>query len=203
MRRVLCTVVFLVATTATMSTVQAGGPIATEQQKVAAPAGWFLAGGAPTAYEVGKDAKVKHGGASSAYLKSTKDPEGDFGTLMQTVSAKKFRGKRLRFSAWVKTDKLADWAGLWMRVDGKSDATLAFDNMQDRAIKGTTEWAQYEVVLDIAKDADSISFGTLLVDTGSLWIDDVKLEVVAKTVKTTNGRPRVAHDAPENLDFEQ
>ncbi len=43
---------------------------------------------------------------------------------------------------------------------------VAFDNMHDRPIKGTTGWQQYEVVLDIPRDSTGISFWILLDGTG-------------------------------------
>lgn len=43
--------------------------------------------------------------------------------------------------------------GLWFRVDGTTGKSLSFDNMQDRAVKGTTEWARYEIVLDVPEGA--------------------------------------------------
>jgi hypothetical protein len=181
---------------------QAGGPTATDGNKVTKPAGWFLAGSAPAAYGVGVDNVVKHGGNGAAFLKSIKDPGSEFGTLMQSISAKKYRGKRVRLAAWVKTEKAIGWAGLWMRVDGAQGATLAFDNMQDRSIKNTTEWTRYEVVLDVDKSATSISFGTLMEGAGSLWIDDVEVEIVAKSVPTTVAKSAEHPETAENLGFE-
>ncbi|XXY53126.1 hypothetical protein WME91_18525 [Sorangium sp. So ce269] len=159
--------------------------MATAENAVASPSGWSLAGDAPEAYVVGVDSKVKRSGKSAAFLRSVKDPGEKFGTLMQSISASDLRGKRVRLQAWVKTDDVKGWAGLWMRVDGRHSATLAFDNMSNRPIKETTDWTQYQVVLDVDKAAESISFGTLLVRTGSLWIDDVELAPVPATVPIT------------------
>ena len=69
------------------------------------------------------------------------------------------------FSAFVKSDSVQDWAGLWMRVDKGSDATakvLSFDNMQDRPIKRTTGWRNYEGVLDVPRDTAGIFFLRML-----------------------------------------
>jgi len=44
-------------------------------------------------------------------------PSTGFGTLMQDFRADHYQGKRVRFSAFVKTEAAQDWAGLWMRVD--------------------------------------------------------------------------------------
>jgi len=54
----------------------------------------------------------------------------------------------LRFSGSVKASEIADWAGLWMRVDGTRGAMLGFDSMQDRPIKGSVDWKPYAIVLD-------------------------------------------------------
>ena len=93
--------------------------------------------------------------------------------------------------------------GLWVRVDGRPGNTLAFDNMSDRAIKGTTDWTQYQVVLDVDNAAESISFGTLLTRTGSLWIDDVELSPVPTTVPITEvSLAKTLPLRPANMGFE-
>jgi hypothetical protein len=166
----------------------------------AAPGGWLLAGSKPAAYDTGTDKKVKHGGQASGFLRSKEPSVDGFGTLMQTIAPTKYSGKRLRLSAAVKADKVADWAGLWMRVDGQSTNSLAFDNMENRAIRGSLDWKSYEVVLDVPKEATAVAFGVLLHGTGSIWIDDVKLEAVSTSVPVTSEKKR---EAPENLDFER
>jgi len=72
----------------------------------------------------------------------------------------------------------AQWAGLWMRVD-KGPNMVAFDNTQNRSIKGTRGWQKYAVVLDVPQDATGIFFGVLLTGSGGeIWIRDAKIEVV-------------------------
>jgi hypothetical protein len=46
----------------------------------------------------------------------------------------------------LKTDDVKSWAGLWMRVDYYDVAVLAFDNIQNRGVKKTKDWAKYEIV---------------------------------------------------------
>src|SRR5258708_14434487 len=108
----------------------------------AVPTGWFRAGNEPKSYVVERDVSVKREGKVSARLAST-GPSKGFGTMMQSFDAGDYRGKRLKLSAWVKSKDVADWAGLWMRVDGEKQKSLAFDNMQNRAIKGTKDWPRY------------------------------------------------------------
>jgi hypothetical protein len=163
--------------------------------------GWFMAGMAPDDYTTGLDKTIKHSGASSAYIRS-KDAPKDFSTLMQIISPANYAGKRVRFSAFVKSDKVSEWAGLWMRIDGGKE-TLQFDNMQDRAIKGTNDWKEYSVVLDVPATATGIFYGILTSGTGTVWIDDAKLEVVPNTIMTTGAKMEQQYPTePANLNFE-
>jgi len=122
---------------------------------------------------------------------------------MQSISAQNYAGKRVRFHASVRSEGVTGWAGLWMRADQGSD-TVAFDNMQSRAIKGTTGWTNYDVVLDIPSGATGLSFGTLVDGSGEVWLDHVSLEVVGNEVPATGGTPhRSMPLSPINLDFRQ
>jgi hypothetical protein len=178
------------------------GGIAVASTTTTPAKGWFMAGMAPDDYDSGLDRDIKHSGSSSAYIRSKDNPK-DFSTLMQVIAPENFAGKRVRFSAWVKSDKVSEWAGLWMRID-KGTESIAFDNMQDRAIKGTTEWREYEVILDVAPDATGIFFGVLTSGTGTVWIDDAKLEIAPATAKPTGMSDGKAYPAtPQNLSFEE
>jgi hypothetical protein len=170
--------------------------------QAAVPPGWLLAGSKPASYEVGVDGQAAYNGHPSAYLKSKEAFVGGFGTLMQTFQADKYVGKRVRFSAFVKSEGIQSSAGLWMRVD-KDSGSVAFDNMQDRPIKGTTGWQKYEVVLDVPQEATGIFFGVLLDGTGEVWLNSAKFEVVGADVATTGGKGSKLPDGPTNLDFEK
>ncbi len=167
--------------------------------QAAVPQGWRLAGDKPASYEVGTDSQPVYNHLPSAYLKSTETVTGGFGTLMQNFSAAKYAGKRLRLSAFVKSENVQNWAGLWMRVD-KGSQSVAFDNMEDRSIKGTNGWQHYEVVLDVPRDATGIFFGVLLSGSGSVWLNNVKFEVVGPDVPTTGSAESSAAE-PVNLQF--
>lgn len=173
------------------------------QQTEHAPNGWSLAGSNPTNYRTGIDRADERGGLPSAYLASRGNGKG-FGTLMQSISAANYAGKRIRLRGWVKSTDVIEWAGLWMRVD-KERETLAFDNMQDRAIKGAQPWNMYDVVLDVPADATSISFGVLLTGSGEVWMNDVSLEIVDMSTPATreNLTPRTLPDRPINLGFDK
>lgn len=175
------------------------------------PEGWIRLGSAPSDYEMGLDTTTQRTGRASAFLRAIenqKNPDG-FGTLMQTSDPGAFRGKRIRLSAWVKSEKIegGSWAGLWLRIDGERPQKdfLGFDNMQDRPIKGTTDWTRVAIVLDVPQEAKAIAFGLLLHGKGQVWMDDLKFEVVTLDVPVTGqGIPTGRNNGqPKNLDFEE
>src|SRR5262249_11067658 len=160
-----------------------------------APHGWLLAGSKPAGYDTGVDPAVKHNNIQSAYLKSKPTLVPDekvFGTLMQNFRATQYPGKRVRFSGFVKAEEVKDWAGLWMRID-KYSSVVGFDNMQDRPIKGTNDWREYAVVLDVPPDATNIAFGILLSQSGVVWLNSANFEVVDSNVEVT-GKKTAAPD---------
>jgi hypothetical protein len=168
------------------------------------PTGWVHAGDHPADYESGVDPRGGRTGRAGAFIKGRSASPAGFGTLMQSISADEYRGKRVRFSADVRTAGVAGWAGLWMRVDGawreaRLPPMLAFDNMRGRPIKGTRDWARYGVVLDVASEASGISFGILLEGAGQAWMDALRLEVVGTDVATTDV---LALPKRPNLSFE-
>lgn len=167
------------------------------------PKGWFAAGTHPKEYEMKLDREASHSGKASATLKSIVPKTGGFGTLMQMCKADNYRGKRVRMSGFVRSVDVADWAGLWLRVDGSKSEALAFDNMQDRPVKGTTDWKSCEIVLDVPEDAQMLAFGVLLSGTGQVWMDGIKFEIVGKDVPVTGTAGKnTGPAAPVNLDFE-
>jgi hypothetical protein len=62
---------------------------------------------------------------------------------------------------------------------------LAISNMQDRPIKGTTDWTKYDVVLDIPEDGVDIAFGAWIEETGQISFDDFHFEVAGSDVPVT------------------
>ena len=155
------------------------------------PAGWAAVGRGAGEYVGGSDLSRRDGGSGErgATIRSlTADPLGYMG-LAQSVRADLYRGQRVRLSGFVKSATDADVvdAGLWMRVDGPTTSEsdyLATLERQPAAVHGT-EWARYDVVLDVPRGAVGITFGALLNGPGQLWVDDVRLERVGGDVPLT------------------
>jgi DNA-binding winged helix-turn-helix (wHTH) protein len=142
--------------------------------------GWLLSGSNPSNYEMGVDPQASYHGSPSTYLKAKKPSMEGFVTLMQSFGADQYAGKRIRLSGFVKSEDVRDWAGLWMRVQSGPEIVSSI-KMQDRPIKGTTTWQQYEVVFDVPRDATQLAFGILLSKSGTVWLNNVKFEDLGPT----------------------
>ncbi|MEJ7559364.1 MAG: hypothetical protein WKF66_13725 [Pedobacter sp.] len=165
--------------------------------------GWFLAGSNPESYEIGTVKDAERNG-NVAFLKSKKEVDG-FGTIMQSFNPSTYLGKRVRLTGYIKTKDVKNWAGMWFRIDGPDKTkSLAFDNMQKRPITGTTAWKKYEIVLDAPESSTGFVFGVLQAGPGEVWLDDLKFEVVDKSVPLTNlldTSPSISE--PRNMNFEE
>jgi hypothetical protein len=129
-------------------------------------------------------------GKTIAGFKSVSKKINGFITAMQSCVPDKCLGKRIRMTGYVRTENVAEWAGLWVRVGIKGgDEALAFDDMRhgkkDRSIKGTTERTKYEVVLDVPPNSANVVYGVMLTGTGQIWFDSFILEIVDDSVPTT------------------
>lgn len=120
-------------------------------------------------------------------------PLPEFGVATATFPVKDAAGKRVRFSGYIKTEGVTSgYAGLWWRVDGSS-GILAFDNMYDRGVTGTTDWKRCDIELPVAADARNINFGALFPGNGTAWFDGLSVEL--------DGAPYLEKTAFD-LDFE-
>ncbi len=165
------------------------------------PKGWFRAGSTPASYDMGTQAGDRHPGDRNAYSRSLPKETG-FGTLMQTIDASAYHGKRLRLSGYLRS-RDATSAAMWMRIDGASQRVAGFDNMSDRPLQGTTDWKRCDIVLDVPESAKLIAFGFLLEGKGEVLADDFRLEEVGTDVPLTRKGETALPAAPVNLDFAQ
>jgi erythromycin esterase-like protein len=109
-----------------------------------------------------------------------------FGVATGTFPVQPAAGKKVRFSGYIKTEGITrGFAGLWWRVDGPS-GVLAFDNMQSRGPKGSSDWTLYVIELPVDVTARNINFGVLMPADGTAWFDDLRIEL--------DGRPYTEDD---------
>src|SRR4051812_38804234 len=89
------------------------------------PAPWIISGDQPQNYTAGIDTADVDGVRNAKFLRYVQGDASSWASIMQQVSAQNYAGKRVRFSARVKTQGVSNWAGLWMRVDSPAKNGVA------------------------------------------------------------------------------
>ena len=116
---------------------------------------------------------------SAALIASKGDNGSGFKALNYSIPVN-FGGKKVTITGYIKTENVTGgWAGLWLRID----PNLGFNNMRRKGITGTTDWKKYSITLDLdSSQAEDIVFGGLLVGSGKMWLDDLKITVDGKPI---------------------
>lgn len=148
--------------------------------------GWSLTGSKPDAYEIRCDDVFTDCAIPILRTRPLSSEPYGMGSLTHSESAAPWRGTRVELKAEIRTGRVDGWAGLWMRIDGPDGKTLAFDNMQNRPLRGTSSFAWYSVVLDVPADAERISFGVMLHGPGAVFIRELRFDAADTKVTSTD-----------------
>jgi hypothetical protein len=145
-----------------------------------APAGWIVP---VLPKDVNYFAEVRRAGCRSsqecAVVLVPANAPRPFGTIMQSFSAAPYRGKTVRFRAWLRVEavKPDDCAQMRLAVDRENHKDGFIDNMDDRPVR-SAEWTRCDIVCRIDDDARFIEIGIMSIGRGRVWVDDVSFEVI-------------------------
>ncbi len=172
------------------------------------PAGWQASGGSEDKYEMGWWKVWGHDSSKfCGVIRSSKKvyEPGEHGSLIQKISSQRYLGKRIKMTGFMKS-RTATKAGFMLRADTDEDKKpLAFENMRDRQVRGTTDWKEYSLEIDVPNNTSKITLGAYITGEGQIWFDDINIEIVGNStiaadyVKCDTSLRR----EPLNLNFEQ
>lgn len=195
---------------------------AAETRPIAAPKAWAFLAQHPSEFDHGvtrdrRDGRnvalIRHAVPTS--LTRYEDPKAIFGCYTQTVPALPLRGCRVAVAARLLTEAVDHGATIWARVGGApNNRMLAFDNLKGNAsagwLSGDRDWTQRRIVIDIAPEAETFSFGFFMRGTGVLRVRDFTVDPVDPAIPLTAlpiQADTIPYDAsctgPENLDFSE
>jgi hypothetical protein len=163
------------------------------------PPGWFQSHPNPH-YRVGLDPDVP--GVVLIEAIEGARPAEITGVIMQSVDAAPYRGRKIALAAELMGRGVGQGA-IWARVDPANGKYLRFDNLLDRshdgALRGTTDWVERSIIVDVPDAAASLHYGALLVGEGELRVRRIRIEPADPDAATT-ARPPM-WPGPTNLDF--
>ena len=140
-------------------------------------ASWRVLGTGVTDYDVSLDSSVAHGGHASVRIASrVAEPYGS-ASIAQQVRADAWRGRRVRFSGYLKgQDVEGDGGGITIGVVSSAGVT-AQRTLDTAPILGSTGWRAVRADVDVPSTAAGINLTVTLNGAGTLWVDDLRLEV--------------------------
>jgi len=167
------------------------------------PKGWSKSGTKPKAYLIGIDSGVGTATIESKPGTEVDLSDADFCTLLQSVDATAYRGKRLRLMGELKAVNVSGGVTPWFRIDGPV-GTLRFENLERYQINGPisndTDWTMRSITLDVPQEAATLNFGFYLKGSGRGMARALQLEEVDEPT-ASNPRDTAALLKPTNLDF--
>mgnify|MGYP001221281560 CR=1 FL=1 len=161
------------------------------------PVGWSDFGN--SSYHIALDAvQVKNGNYAASIEFKEGTPEF---RAWEFVIPHSYPGKKITLTGYIKTENVTDgYAGLWMRID----PNIAFDNMGNRGVTGTTDWTKYEITLDMNPGRTTqIVVGGLLVGKGKMWLDDLNITIDGKAIESLAPYERVPLPADKDKEFDE
>lgn len=150
------------------------------------PKNWQKAGANPVAYLVGIDKNIAYTGAQSAFLTSIADniEHNDNVVLTQVMLLDAYRGKRIRFSAFIKAQDVTGKSGLWLQTSSeKNNEIVEFANTDHDPIVGTVNWTRRSIVIDISELGHFLYFGAYLEGAGKVWVDGISIETIERNTE--------------------
>jgi hypothetical protein len=133
-------------------------------------------------YAANLDPSTRRNGRTTTKFASTaKDiRSNDWGGYDHAIrDVEQYLGKRVRVTMWLKCRGLSQGSGPHIRVFGANFKKLADEGQKGvRPMRGTVDWKIYEAIADVPQDAQVIYPGITMNGGGTIWMDEVKVEVV-------------------------
>jgi hypothetical protein len=131
--------------------------------------------GAANDYELTHDPVATCSGDASARIRSTTETPSGYAVFWSKLPASGYAGRRVRFSAFIKTGAGSGFARLGIRVLDHTLDDIAGSNGDDVTLDASDDWKAHEVEFDVPGGAVTMIFGVMLEGGGEIWIDDVEL----------------------------
>lgn len=139
---------------------------------------WYLIG-EPGKYTILPDTDVFYTGQQSLHIQNDQHHDS-FGGVMLWLPHN-LQGDSIEFSAMIKLEDVDEKSklGFMLRIDPE----VYFNNLQESAIRGTSDWTEYKIKTKLFPQRTSgIAIGVFLSGQGKIWADDVQIRVDGKDI---------------------
>ncbi len=124
------------------------------------------------------------------------------GAAIQTINACNYLGKRVKLSAYIKTENVKDFACLVFCPQNKLEDfwNNSFNNNEDKKtyLQGNHGFKKIESYLNVDDYAGNLVIGAMIKGEGKIWIDHIYLEIIENLPEP----PQPLFKELQNIDFE-
>ena len=146
------------------------------------PKGWYRMYFQPN-YTISIDSTDVKSGSYSVAIEYAGDIANsqNYFQAIQLILPKNYEGKKITLSGYIKTENVTDGhAGLWVQIDPQ----IAFDNMRQRGVTGTTDWEKHEITLEMdTENTQGILLGAELWGKGKMWVDNLQISIDGENIE--------------------
>jgi len=144
-----------------------------------APAGWAVSPEVAASYAFRITDEKPQAGQRCAVLVSTGPlPAQGYGWVLRSLDAAPFQGKRVRFRAQVRAE-LGPHGQRARLLLGSGRAAQGVYEASSAPVT-SSQWASYEAVGDVARDARVVEIGLALLGDGKAFLDSVTVEAIGE-----------------------
>ena len=124
------------------------------------------------------------------------------GAVIQTINARNYLGKRVKLSAFIRTENVKDFACLILSPQNKIDDfwNNSFNNSEDKKtfLQGSHAFKKIESYLNVSDNAGNLVIGAMIKGEGKIWIDNINLEIIENLPEN----PQALAKELQNIEFE-
>jgi hypothetical protein len=139
--------------------------------------GWWLRGDGRDEYSFGRDTVVAHEGRPSVAMAPRGLPSGVYGGLVRDWDATPWRGRRVRVSAWVRSEAVTMVGEFSVSVSSTaSPAKAPPRQMASRRLAPSSDFASYQLELVVPPDALAVSLAVGVAGPGKIWVEGGRID---------------------------
>ncbi|HZU85399.1 MAG TPA: hypothetical protein VE987_20850, partial [Polyangiaceae bacterium] len=140
--------------------------------------GWTLGGSGKDEYSFGRDTAMPHEGHPSVAMAPRGLPSGRMGALVREWDATPWRGRRVRVSAWVRTEGVTTVGDFSATTGGPASPPMEepTPGSASRRLAPDGDFAPYAVELVVPRDAYVVRLSVGVAGPGKIWVEGGRVE---------------------------
>ncbi len=164
------------------------------------PRGWRIS--PSKEYSVSVDRTISHSGGASCRISSSPGAEIGkdlFCSIVKPIKRSVVSGRTMMFSAYVRTQSVEGKAGIAILSESlapESAVAIPFS-----FLSGTNDWKKKTCELRVSEDISDVKLELKLIGSGTMWADDLRLEILDHPPQMSTAKPSVEYPPPPARPF--